>query len=157
MRSFPMSETFSTLYAVNPRQIKRFLNILGLRRRLAKANNLVIQLQLLIKLAVLEYAWKDFFESVVDTVDPLTGSCELFEAIARAADGPADVTPGKLVSDALAQPALVHYLNRDPVLKSTDDLRPYLFLAQTSLSEGEAGVRHKPRRASQASRAQYRK
>ena len=43
----------------NPRQIKRFLNILALRRRLAKANKLGIHLQLLIKLAVLEYAWKD--------------------------------------------------------------------------------------------------
>jgi hypothetical protein len=119
----------------NPRQIKRFLNILALRRRLAKANKLVIQLQLLIKLAVLEYAWKDFFENIVDTVDPLTGSCELFEAIAKAADGAGSDTPGKLVGDALTQPALVHYLNREPVLKSTDDLRPYLFLAQTSLAK----------------------
>lgn len=119
----------------NPRQIKRFLNILSLRRRLAKANNLVIHLQLLIKLAVLEYAWKDFFDSIIDTVDPLTGSCELFEAIAKAAEGSAGEAPGKLVTDALAQPALVHYLNREPVLKSTDDLRPYLFLAQTSLAK----------------------
>ena len=119
----------------NPRQIKRFLNILSLRRRLAKANNLAIHLHLLIKLAVLEYAWKDFFENIIDTVDPLTGSCELFEAIAKAADGTAVEAPGKLVGDALAQPALVHYLNRDPVLKSTDDLRPYLFLAQTSLAK----------------------
>ena len=29
----------------------------------------------------------------------------------------------------------MHYLNREPVLKSTDDLRPYLFLAQTSLAK----------------------
>ncbi len=119
----------------NPRQIKRFLNILALRRRLAKANNLVIHLQLLIKLSVLEYTWKDFFESIVDTVDPLTGSCELFEAIAKASDGTSGETPGKLVTDALAQPALVHYLSREPVLKSADDLRPYLFLAQTSLAK----------------------
>jgi predicted KAP-like P-loop ATPase len=119
----------------NPRQIKRFLNILALRRRLAKANNLAIHLQLLIKLAVLEYAWKDFFDSVVDTVDPLTGSCELFEAIAKTADAEAGETHGKLVSDALAQPALVHYLNCEPVFESTDDLRPYLFLAQTSLAK----------------------
>ncbi len=119
----------------NPRQIKRFLNILALRRRLAKANNLVTHLQLLIKLAVLEYAWKDFFKNIVETVDPLTGSCELFEAITQAAEGAADDTAGKLVADTLAQPALVHYLNREPILKSTDDLRPYLFLAQTSLAK----------------------
>jgi GTPase SAR1 family protein len=120
----------------NPRQIKRFLNILSLRRRLAKANNLVIQVQLLIKLAVLEYSWKDFFENVVDTVDPMTGSCELFEAVASSAGSKATEPPGTLIGNALAQPALVHYLNREPVIKSTDDLRPYLFLAQTSLSKG---------------------
>lgn len=119
----------------NPRQIKRFLNILALRRRLAKANSLEVHLALLIKLAVLEYAWNDFFKSVVDTVDPLTGSCELFEAISKAAESGAGETSGKLLSDALALPALVHYLNREPILKSTDDLRPYLFLAQTSLSK----------------------
>ncbi len=119
----------------NPRQVKRFLNILALRRRLAKANNLIIRLELLIKLAILEYAWKDFFKSIIDTVDPLTGSCELFEAIAKAAELGVSETSGKLVSEALVQPALVHYLNREPVIKSTDDLKPYLFLAQTSLSK----------------------
>lgn len=139
----------------NPRQIKRFLNILSLRRRLAKANKLAIQLQLLIKLAVLEYAWKDFFENIIDTVDPLTGSCELFEAITKAADGGGDA-PGKLVADALAQPALVHYLNREPVLKSTDDLRPYLFLAQTSLAK-ETRTRRESGRAGEADRPQHRK
>jgi hypothetical protein len=118
----------------NPRQIKRFLNILALRRRLAKANNLQIQLGLLIKLTVLEYAWNEFFKIIVETVDPLTGGCELFEAIANAADSSRSDGAGKLVTDALTLPALVQYLNRDPILKSTDDLRPYLFLAQTSLS-----------------------
>ena len=119
----------------NPRQIKRFLNILALRRRLAKANSLDVRLEFLIKLAVLEYAWNDFFKNVVDTVDPLTGSCELFEEILKAAESGAGEAPGKLVADALALPALVHYLNREPLLKSTDDLRQYLFLAQTSLSK----------------------
>jgi hypothetical protein len=119
----------------NPRQIKRFLNILGLRRRLAKANNLDIQLQLLIKLAVLEYAWKDFFDNVVEMVDPFSGSCELFEAIGKAAEAGNSETAGKLVADALAQPALVQYLSREPVITTKDDLRPYLFLAQTSLAK----------------------
>jgi hypothetical protein len=119
----------------NPRQIKRFLNILALRRKLAKANGLQIRLDFLIKLAVLEYAWIAFFKNVVETVDPLTGSCELFEAVTKAADG-ADTEPSsKLVTDALAQPVLVQYLKREPVLTSADDLRPYLFLAQTSLSK----------------------
>jgi hypothetical protein len=39
----------------NPRQIKRFLNIISLRRRLAEENELDVRQDLLIKLAVLEY------------------------------------------------------------------------------------------------------
>lgn len=41
----------------NPRQIKRFLNILSLRRQLAKANDLAVQPDLLVKITVLEYVW----------------------------------------------------------------------------------------------------
>lgn len=118
----------------NPRQIKRFLNILAFRRRLAKANKLQIELDLLIKLAVLEYAWKDFFQNVIETIDPLTGSCELFDAIAKASDGGESEPTSKLVNDAIEQPALIHYLKRQPLLTSAHNLNPYLFLAQTALA-----------------------
>jgi len=119
----------------NPRQIKRFLNILALRRKLAETNKLQVRLELLIKLTVIEYAWNDFFKSVVETIDPTTGACELFEAITSTANSALPRAVSKLVTDALAKPALVQYLDREPRLTSKDDLRPYLFLAQTSLSK----------------------
>ena len=58
----------------NPRQIKRFLNIYELRRRLATANGLNIQHDVLIKVLALEYVWRDFFKNLTDTVDLGVGS-----------------------------------------------------------------------------------
>lgn len=65
----------------NPRQIKRFLNILELRRQLAKANDLEVNDAMLIKMTVLEYVWEDFFNALVDTVDPTSGYSPLVEEL----------------------------------------------------------------------------
>jgi hypothetical protein len=70
----------------NPRQIKRFLNIISLRRRLATENDLDVKQDLLIKLAVLEYVWEEFFNAVVETVDPATGHSALIEEVLKAAE-----------------------------------------------------------------------
>lgn len=119
----------------NPRQIKRFLNILGLRQLLAAQNDLKVDQGVLVKLTVLEYVWPDFFNAVVETADPTTGRSPLIEEVARAAaDGTGKPPGSKLVADALAQPGLVDYLLLRPTLDGTADLSPYLFLAQTSLS-----------------------
>jgi hypothetical protein len=118
----------------NPRQIKRFLNILGLRRRLAAENALRIEPGVLVKLTVLEYVWPDFFNAVVENVDPQNGRSPLIEEVTKAADVSEKPSGSKLVSDALAQPGLVNYLLVEPKLDGTTDLSPYLFLAQTSLS-----------------------
>jgi hypothetical protein len=118
----------------NPRQIKRFLNILALRRRLAAENGLRIEPGVLVKLTVLEYVWPDFFNAVVENVDPQTGRSLLIEEVTKAADVSDKPSGSKLVSDALAQPGLVNYLLVEPKLDGTTDLSPYLFLAQTSLS-----------------------
>ncbi len=68
----------------NPRQIKRFLNILSLRRRLAEANELSIKADLLVKMTVLEYVWGNFFNAIVETIDPLTGHSALIEEVLKA-------------------------------------------------------------------------
>ena len=120
----------------NPRQIKRFLNIVALRRRLAAENKLEIEPDLLIKLAVLEYTWEEFFTVLIDTTDPTTGRPELIEemvAAAQAEDGGA--SKSKLVSESLTKAGLIEYLLDEPGLTGVD-LNPYLFLAQTSLSRG---------------------
>jgi predicted KAP-like P-loop ATPase len=122
----------------NPRQIKRFLNIIAVRRKLAEQNGQEIEPDLLVKLGVLEYVWEDFFNSVVETVDPSTGHSQLIEEVMRGIDEGTTSSDSKLVSDALAQVGLVSYLSLRPLLSGVIDLRPYLFLAQTSLSRGRA-------------------
>lgn len=125
----------------NPRQIKRFLNILSLRRQLAKANSSDVKPDLLVKLCVLEYAWKDFFNSLADTVDPESGQSTLLQEISKVLDTkglpPAD---SRVLTDALSTAGLIEYLMLDPRLAGDIDLNPYLFLAQTSLSRGRAPV-----------------
>lgn len=121
----------------NPRQIKRFLNIISLRRRLAKENELEVRQDLLIKLAVLEYVWEDFFNAVVETVDPETGHSALIGEVAKAAeseDGKQNVS--KLVTESVGRVGLIEYLNAEPKLTGDINLNDYLFLAQTSLSRG---------------------
>ena len=123
----------------NPRQIKRFLNILALRRRLAEQNRLDIRPDLLIKVGVLEYVWESFFNTVAETLDPATGGSELIGELTRASEeGLSATSDSELVTEALQSPGLLEYLVADPVLSAMIDLRPYLFLAQTSLSRGRA-------------------
>lgn len=117
----------------NPRQLKRFLNILSLRRRLAEANELDVKADLLIKITVLEYAWRDFFSAVVDTIDPQTGRSELIgETLNTADSGKADEVDSPLIATALKSTILVEFLKADPQLGPDVDLTPYLFLAQTA-------------------------
>jgi hypothetical protein len=130
---FPYAESVGRGLRGNPRQIKRFLNILSLRRQLANANQLEVKPDVLIKITVLEYVWEDFFESLSDTIDPETGHSELIVAILAAAEDSSRAERSKLVSDAMGVPGLVDYLQLEPKLADTD-LSPYLFLAQTSLN-----------------------
>jgi len=111
----------------NPRQIKRFLNILALRQRLAAANELAIRTDMLIKLLVIEYAWKPFFQDVVETTDPASGGSALLEemlVVARGADMPADSPALKAAVDT---PGLRDFLLAQPIVEGTIDLGPYLF------------------------------
>jgi predicted KAP-like P-loop ATPase len=123
----------------NPRQIKRFLNIISLRRRLAKENELDVRQDLLIKLAVLEYVWEEFFNAVVETVDPATGHSALIEEVLKAAESEdGQESESKLVTESVGRVGLVEYLLAEPKISGKIDLNPYLFLAQTSLSRGRA-------------------
>jgi len=121
----------------NPRQIKRFLNTLALRRALASANALDIDARTLIKLAVLEYSWPDFFDLLTDTTNPSTGRSPLIEDVLRAETDKTIAEESPVVADALGRVGLLEYLKADPALGAELDLGPYLFLAQTSLSRGQ--------------------
>jgi predicted KAP-like P-loop ATPase len=124
----------------NPRQIKRFMNILGLRTRLAKSTQQMVRREMLIKLLALEYAWSDFFAHLSETVDLQTGkSLLLAELLIEdvAGESTAD-EESKLVSEARETTGLVEFLTAAPQLTKDTDLRPYLFLAQTALSRDGA-------------------
>jgi hypothetical protein len=121
----------------NPRQIKRFLNILSLRHQLAKANKLDAKPNLLLKFAVIEYVWDEFFTALAETVDPKTGTSGLLEQLASAAAGTKGEEPSEIVAQYLKEPGLTDFLAAPPALDGTTKLEPYLFLAQTSLSRSQ--------------------
>lgn len=118
----------------NPRQIKRFLNILELRQRLAHANKLDISEDILIKVLVLEYTWKWFFQEVADDCDAETGKSDLLaELVLLYNEGKKDDPNSQMLTKALTTPGLPEFLIEQPVLHNSD-LRPFLFLAQTALN-----------------------
>ena len=134
----PYVETLARGLRGNPRQIKRFLNILSLRRQLAESNKLQgTKPELLVKFAVLEYVWGEFFNTLAETVDPNTGTSELLEQIAAVAQGeqPSEQSP-TLVS-FIGEPGLLDFIAAEPAVDGKTNLSPYLFLAQTSLSRGQ--------------------
>ncbi len=117
----------------NPRQIKRFLNILALREQLADANKLKIDHAILAKLTVLEYTWREFFEALVESVDTTTGGSEFLKELLE--NDIKDLEAGKdsaIIASAIKQPGLVAFLRSGQDLPSDLNLTPYLFLAQTS-------------------------
>lgn len=118
----------------NPRQIKRFLNILALRQRLAAANALAITTDVLVKLLVVEYAWRPFFRDLVETTDPATGRSALLQELLTVAQGGEMPTDSPALKAALETPGLRDFLLASPIVDSETDLGPYLFLSQTALS-----------------------
>lgn len=117
----------------NPRQVKRFLNILDLRQRIAKTNQLDVKADLLTKLAVLEYTWRDFFNNVVETVGP-DGRSELIAEVLRySVANERSPDTSAMLTTALEMPGLADFLAATPAIDGTTDLSPYLFLAQTAL------------------------
>lgn len=118
----------------NPRQIKRFLNILAVRRELASTNKLEIKPELLVKLAVLEYVWETLFTTITDTVDPRSGASELLTSMLNEEQREDLQKQSPLLAGALQDTDAMQFLLAEPALSADLDLRAYLFLAQTSLS-----------------------
>lgn len=118
----------------NPRQIKRFLNILSVRRKLAEANSLEVSAAILIKLAVIEYVWEGFFKQLAETVDPATGISNLLEVMVTEEGREEVAKASPILADSLSTGGLLAFLSAQPALEASLDLRNYLFLAQTSLS-----------------------
>ena len=116
----------------NPRQIKRFLNILGLRQLLAASNELEVNKSVLVKTLVLEYTWSTFFAEVAANCDADDGQSELLKECRRFRQKEFDVSDSPSLAKAVELPGLQVFLAQEPLLEDLD-LRPYLFLAQTAL------------------------
>jgi len=118
-----------------PRQIKRFLNILSMRRTLAAKNRLTVETAILVKLLVLEYRWPEIFEEAVRSFDRETGRSLLLDALYAVYTGKKDEgeEESELVRRIIPTPGLKRFLLAEADI-SLVDLSPYLFLAQTSIT-----------------------
>jgi hypothetical protein len=134
----PHVDTLARGLRGNPRQIKRFLNILSLRQQLVEANRLAdVKAELLVKFAVLEYVWSEFFNILAETIDPATGTSELLAQISQTADGKTVTEQSPTLNSFLGEAGLCDFILSEPRLDGDTNLAPYLFLAQTSLSHGQ--------------------
>jgi hypothetical protein len=134
----PHVDTLARGLRGNPRQIKRFLNILSLRQQLVEANRLAdVKPELLVKFAVLEYVWGEFFNILAETFDPATGTSELLAHITETSEGKTAIEQSPTLTSFLAEPGLSDFILSEPRLDGDTNLGPYLFLAQTSLSHGQ--------------------
>ena len=116
----------------NPRQIKRFLNILELRQLLAASNELDVDEGVLVKILVLEYTWRLFFAEVAANCDSVDGQSELLKECQRFREKEFDVSDSPSLAKAVELSGLQEFLAQKPFLEDVD-LRPYLYLAQTAL------------------------
>ena len=116
----------------NPRQIKRFLNILELRQLLAESNELDVDEGVLVKTLVLEYTWGSFFAELAKNCNADDGRSELLSECHRFREKKFDVSDSPTLEKAVELPGLQQFLAQKPLLEDVD-LRPYLFLAQTAL------------------------
>ncbi len=120
----------------NPRQIKRFLNILSLRQRLAGANEINIDPALMMKLGIIEYVWENIFRTIAETIDPETGHSLLLAELHNKTGREDKVSGSQLLEQASEDLSFVEFIHAEPPLDGNIDLRNYLYLAQTALGPG---------------------
>lgn len=120
----------------NPRQLKRFLNTLFLRERLAAARGLTLKRQVLAKMMVLERFHPNAFEKVVGWCFDHEGTGARLEALEKAAshgagekvdDQESVEVPESWVQEALESEGLLQWVRMAPALAG-EDLSPYVYL-----------------------------
>lgn len=115
----------------NPRQAKRFLNLVFLRERLAKAIGLTVDMSVLAKLAALEYFDEDAFSQIATWNAEAPGASPQIRALEAFAGG-ASLQAGKDQDtlERFAAPARVRgWLKSAPPIGSLD-IGPYVTFAR---------------------------
>jgi KAP family P-loop domain len=125
----------------NPRQLKRFLNILTVRRRAAGARGITLDAAVLAKLMILEQLHlKDFTQLFAWQIDQHGKPLELKQAEALVSSG----KKPKAMDDAAAawatQPHIAPWLRLEPPLADTD-LSPYFYFSRDRLSPAAPAAR----------------
>ncbi len=144
----------------NPRQCKRFLNMLLMRMAMARSRNIVLKQRVLAKLMLLEYLRPESFKKLAEVQAEQAGKpreladaecpavevepAELKAATSRSASGKPTLPPRPAPSKEHEAPTqrelpvwlsdswVQEWLRSDPPLAS-EDLRPYVFFARDHL------------------------
>lgn len=132
----------------NPRQIKRFLNALGLRRNAAARRGVITELNeaVLAKLMVLEYIdrrrFQELHEVQMDS-DGLPAGLEGLESANAAAGDNAAIAAHSRLANWETSRWMQSWLKIEPPLTGVD-LRPYFLLARESLHATSRSARRLP-------------
>ncbi len=124
----------------NPRQVKRMLNAMLLRKKLAEVAKINVKDEILAKLMVLEYVHEDLFKELNDWQSGEGGVPEklkTIEAIALA-NNDKKINLGESFSK-WNRPSVVSWLRMQPTLIDID-LRDYFWLARDKTSSTLIGV-----------------
>jgi hypothetical protein len=125
----------------NPRQVKRFLNALLLRRQLAKVAGLAesVHTDVLVKLMVLEYVEPDRFTELFNDLGQSDGRVQMLSRLEASGSQTEKSSDGERVSSAWNSPWVRRWIAMSPVLADTD-LRDYFWVARDRLESTFAGV-----------------
>lgn len=118
----------------NPRQVKRFMNTLLLRQRLAKGRGITLDAAVLAKLMILEYFYETYFRQLfqwhVEGEGVVAQLEELEEAAAREGEEEGDVTEGlqRWIEDENVR----NWLRLEPPLAGKD-LEEYFYFSRDKI------------------------
>lgn len=124
----------------NPRQVKRMLNMMLLRKKLAEVAKIEIKDEVLAKLMVLEYTHLNRFHQLNNWQAAESGfpsNLKKLEESALELDGAEDVP--EEVAREWRSPSLTNWLRMQPSLRDVD-LRDYFWLARNSTHSTLAGA-----------------
>lgn len=125
----------------NPRQVKRFLNALLLRRQLARVAGLTdaVRTDVLVKLMVLEYVEPDRFTELFNDLGQSDGRVPMLGRFEGGASPGEKTSSEDRVSPAWTTPWVKRWIAMPPLLADID-LRDYFWVARDRLESTFAGV-----------------
>ena len=125
----------------NPRQVKRFLNALLLRRQLARVARLEqsVKTDVLVKLMVLEYVEPDRFADVFNDLGASDGRAPMLKRFEEALSKAEEADVDRILGQPWATRWMKRWLSMAPLLAEFD-LRDYFWVARDRLESTFTGV-----------------